>query len=417
MTPIFRESSPFPRRFNELPTPLHLFSEASVREDARSLAKGLREAIPTLELYYSAKTNALPALLRLLLSDGWGIELVCPGDRRAAAQAGAPGDRLLLNGAAWTKAGLEEAVFADEVGQVTLDSLAMADLLQKVLLSSRSRPPLRVALRLHDGDSHFGFPADALQEAHAHIPSRGVAATGLHLHRNSPGSPASLDELSADFSSRCRQLLPLAESLPVSFLDLGGGIDSPWVYRPPPAELGDFHSPSATGRFRAHAGRERFSLLEAGRRIGAGLKAVLGEQFGRWQIQLEPGRSICTRALSTLLEVRAAKRGLYPDADIIVTDGNTAILGPLHRGVHPLRAEKEGERRCFVYGNLPHSGDWLFQAVNLPWLEPGERIQILHTGAYFLAMEANFGLPRPGIYDEISGAVLRKPEAGTYFEG
>jgi hypothetical protein len=52
----------------------------------------------------------------------------------------------------------------------------------------------------------------------------------------------------------------------------------------------------------------------------------------------------------------------------------------------------------------------LFQNISLPPLKRGDRLLIDYTGAYFLPLEANFGLPRPGIYDAKSGALLRAPE-------
>jgi diaminopimelate decarboxylase len=127
------------------------------------------------------------------------------------------------------------------------------------------------------------------------------------------------------------------------------------------------------------------------------------------RIQFELGRAVCTRALSTVITVRSVKRGLYPDAAILLTDGNTALLGPLHRGVHPVRAHyaRAGEERVFMYGNLPHSGDWLMQDLTLPPAEIGDQIEILHTGAYFLPLEARFGCALPAIVHESTGEILR----------
>jgi diaminopimelate decarboxylase len=187
------------------------------------------------------------------------------------------------------------------------------------------------------------------------------------------------------------------------YLNFGGGFDSPYVYRPHPRELGRFHNPSEAESFRSrYAAGPRFSLRESAERAA---RAIAEEVGGSYRILFEPGRAVCARALSTVLGVRAVKRGHYPDAQVVLTDGATSFLGPLHRGVHPL--ERAGERPTFVYGALPHSGDWLFQNVKLPALEEGDRLRVLHTGAYFLPLEAKFGHELPSIYDARTGEKLR----------
>jgi diaminopimelate decarboxylase len=409
------ESAAFSAPFTLLPTPFHLYSESRALEDAKDLAAGLRHFLPNLELYYSTKTNALIPLLKAFLSQGWGLEVVCPGDRRAAASAGAVGKQLLLNGPAWPQVELEEALFAQEVAQITLDSLSAAEQLGRALkCNSRTRTPLRVALRIHEGHSHFGLPAslEIIRQAIACVPKSQVATWGLHTHTNPAGSVTQPEEIADDFRTRADLLGRLGEQLPeITFLDLGGGIDSPFVYRPLPSELGDFHNPGTCASLRQRHEGPRFSLKDAGHKVSAAVRASLGANLARWQIQMEPGRAVCTRALSTVIEVQAVKEGLYPDATVVITDGNTAILGPLHRGVHPLTAERTGLVETFVYGNLPHSADWLFQAVDLPALKVGDRLVVSHTGAYFLALEANFGHGRPGIYRENSGKMARAPES------
>lgn len=407
-------SSPFSDPISQIPTPLHVYSHSLAIEDAKALSAGLKRALPAVELYYSTKTNSLLPLLRGLLAEGWGLEVVCPADRKAAILAGASGKKLLLNGPAWSRAHLDEALFEQEAAQLTIDSLSMADLLGDSLRSSsRNRPPLKVALRIHEGESHFGFPPlkESLVAAFSRLPNGSIGELGLHIHRNPPGSISSPSDLATDFESRLNILRPLAESLNnIDFLDLGGGIDSPWIYRPKPSELGEFHNPATSERIRARIGFPRFHLEEAGHKISSALSRTLGQDKNRWRLQLEPGRAVCTRALSTLLEVRAVKDGLYPDAQIVLTDGNTAFLGPLHRAAHPLESKTSGDRSTFVYGNLPHSADWLFQNVPLPKLKPGDRILISYTGAYFLPLESRFGHALPAIYDVEANLFLRSPE-------
>ncbi|HEY8278132.1 MAG TPA: hypothetical protein VIH99_00825 [Bdellovibrionota bacterium] len=413
---------PVPGYLANCPTPLHIFYESLALEDARELKTGLFSGLPRAELYYSVKTNPLPPLLKCLVADGWGLEVVGSSNMAAAEQSAATADRLVLNGAAWRRRDLEAAIFEKGITNLTLDSEAMASLLAAVLSSAKSRAiKLNVALRLHDGASHFGFPLEqeSLRRALFLLPKERIASLGLHIHRNPAGSARGISDIASDFRQRClilqKALSVLNEAgggTNVDYLDLGGGIDSPFVYRPHPDELARFHNPREVQSFRDAISPNRFSLREAGAEIGRIVKEVLGAGWAQKRILFEPGRSVCTRALSTLVEVRAVKPGFYPDAQVVLTDGNTATLGPLHRGIHPLTSlgiNRGGVSKAFVYGSLPHSADWLFQSVPLAKLEMGDRLLIAHTGAYFLPLEAEFGHGRPAIYHGEREGLIRAP--------
>ena len=410
-----------PSHLAKYPTPFHVYYENRLKEDAKAIRHGLRSRLPGAELYYSAKTNSLLALLRCLISEGWNIETVCAGDRQQASLAGAKGNQLLLNGAAWNKNDLEDALVGQRIRHLTIDSPEMAKLLGAVLREHRHKiTDLRLALRIHDGNSHFGFHPEttAIRTALSEVPLEAIAELGLHLHSNPPASISSLEELRADFSSRTRRLLNAAEIVnavsirkQIRFFDLGGGIDSPYIYRPRPSELAEFHDPPRAQEFRSEKEKRHFLAVELAEAVSEAVAETLGKSEMR--ILFEPGRAVCSRALGTVVEVRSVKSKFYPEGDVVITDGNTAILGPLHRGIYPVKlASREGENseNTFVYGNLPHSGDWLFQSVPLPSLQPGDRLLISYTGAYFLPLEANFGLPRPGIYSFEKDQVLRAPE-------
>lgn len=403
-----KRESFLPAHLAKYPTPFHVYYENRLKEDAEALKRGLTIALPQARLFYSTKTNSLLPLLRCLLRMGWGLETVCAGDRRQASLAGARGDQILLNGAAWTRSELEDALVGQRVQRITVDSLEMARLLGSVLRDHRGNlPSVTVGFRVHDGNSHFGFSRE--EELRIAVQEVGAEKIGLHLHVNPAGSVTSAAEVAEDFRARARTLLRWAEKISViSFLDFGGGFDSPYVYRPHPAELARFHDPRQASALRAQHAEPRFTLEEMGAEVSRAIREVLGNR--EYEILFEPGRAVCSRALSTVLEVRAVKENFYPEGDAVITDGNTALLGPLHRGIYPVSAEISGKNSTFLYGNLPHSADWLFQAVPLPKLSSGDRLLVSHTGAYFLPLEANFGLARPGIYFAEKDEIARTPE-------
>lgn len=399
------------------PTPLHIYYRKRLVEDAAELESGLKSALSDVELCFSTKTNSLLVLLRELVSRNWSLEVVSASDLQSAIRTGIAPERVLLNGFAWTKDFLARALFDIGVRHLTIDSVAMAKLLRETLAMNPNPDKLRVAIRIHDGNSHFGVAAnpEALKAVLKEIPAQHVDKYGLHFHRNPVCSPETAEEIAIDFHQRTLRLLEVEKmtTQEFSFFDLGGGMDTPWIYRPSPDALGDFHHPERGVAIRETNLQKRFSLRKVCEEVSLSVKKALSGSKGK-KILFEPGRSVCCRAISTIIQVIAVKPGIYPEGDIVITDGNTAILGPVHRGVHPLTPHLNRTpgplRNAFVYGNLPHSGDWLFQNIRLPQLFEGDRLVISHTGAYFFPLEANFGLPRPGVIDAETGHFVRTAE-------
>lgn len=399
------------------PTPFHVYFSDYLKEDAKALQAGIREYLPDAVFSYSVKTNPLVRLLKDVHSLGWEMQALTDADLQTALRAGVAPKAITLGGSAWTETSLASALLAAGVRKVVVDSANQAKLLENFLIKHSLKLD-QLFLRVNDRNSHFGFAREEVVDCLKNLPASLSAAFGLHLHVNPAGSPQSAVEIGIDFSNRAATLLEVIRDLRahssaprISLLNLGGGIDSPYVYRPHPQDFARFHNPNEVAEYRKqHLGRSRFTLLAAGQEVGKGVAMRIREE--NIQIIFEPGRAACTRALSTVLSIRAVKDSLYPDAKIYISDGNTALLGPAHRAVHAVITEAEGKTHdSFIYGNLPHSGDWLFQNIALPELNSGDRILVEHTGAYFLSCEANFSEPRPGIYDAATGSVIRKPES------
>ena len=403
--------------FSRYPTPCHIYYESDARADALLVKEGLSKHIKYLSLIFSVKTCPLPSLLRMLLNLGWCLEVVNIGDLTAAKKAGAKGDQLFFSGAGWSQNDVSLALREFQIRNFSIDSLGMAKLFQKclTLLPEIDTAALSIGIRIHDGDSHFGIPAtaDALTAVLKALPAS--AKLGLHIHKNNSGSPTAAEELAEDFKLRVQKVKMAAKILSeigakICFYNLGGSIDSPWVFRPNPSKLSEFHDPGRVAQMRNEHPLPHFDLQKGCEIVSRQIESELGTEA---EIFFELGRCVATRALATLIEVHNVKEKLYPDGDIIITNGNSSILGPLHRGIHPVVVT--GEKRTedsisFIYGNLPHSGDWLFYSAKLPKLSLGDRLLIHNTGAYFLSLESNFGLPRPPIFDGASGACLKPQE-------
>ncbi|NUM88146.1 MAG: hypothetical protein HUU37_02985 [Bdellovibrionales bacterium] len=411
-----------PKKLGKLPTPVHLYFQEHLEADAHAIRGAFKQKLSRPNLHFSVKTCPLPRLLRDLSRVGWGFEVVSEADLTMVERAKAnkksvmasplyPDERLLLR---LLKSPLVRTIHLESPAAV----LIVADLLRrhKALLA---RGP-QIGLRIHSGSGHFGFAPNAgtLEPPIRSLLAAGARVRSLQIHTSSEGGAITTERFRGWFSHHLPSLLEakkIAERLqdsPVEHLDFGGGIEHPATWRVPVDRIGEYHS----GKIPPAAQAPRPPLEEIASAAAEGLhESLLRAGLENLPVSFELGRAVCSRSLSTLLSVGSVKGDLYPDASILLTDGNTSLLGPLHRVLLPFEHFSAHQpsattQRCFIYGNLPHASDWLYQNVELHGPHAGDKLLIRHTGAYFLSQEAQFGHPRPEVRCAASGRVIRKAE-------
>ena len=322
-------------------------------------AHAWREALPGALVAYAVKANPDPALLRRLAHEGFGFEVVGPVELALARRAGAPPERIVVNGVGQTDADLADAVAAGAI--VNAESLgALAAVLRAGpgRIGLRINPGLDAATHPHlatgAAASKFGIALDEVSEAIRRLRSAGrqLASIGAHI-----GSD--IGELGA-FVRLAGLLRELAGRTGAERIDLGGG------YRGDPA------------RYAAAVGRE---LRDPRRLI------------------VEPGRSIVAGAGWLLTRVvRVQSRG-----HLVADAGMTELIRPMLYGArHPVHLLAPGERLggsgpWALAGPICEAGDLLADGLQLgPDAGEGALLAIGDAGAYGLAMASSYnGRLRP----------------------
>lgn len=417
--------NPHPQKLSEklkkVPTPGHLYSSELLAVDSGTLARAFKQNLSKAQLHFSVKTCPLPRLIRDLAKLDWGFEVVSEADLLLVEKAKARKRSVLASPLFPDPELLYRLLGSPLVKAIHLESpeavWLTANLLQKHRRLLKNAP--LIGLRIHSA-GHFGFAPDAgaLSPSIQTLLQTGARVSSLQIHSSSEGGAITAERCRGWFAqhlknlSTAKALIEKMQSAPVTHLDLGGGLEHPLVWRVPVDAIGTYHS----GKIPAAALAPRPSLTEVSESSAKGIaEALSAHALEKLDVSFEFGRVVSTRALSTLLTVGSVKPDLYPDAKIVITDGNTSILGPIHRVILPfehfsVHQPASTAENCFVYGNLPHSSDWLLQNVLLHGPAAGDRILLRGTGAYFLSQEAQFGHPRPGVYCESTGRVIRKPE-------
>ncbi len=376
-------------------TPLYVYDEQTIREACRSYRRAFEAQLPSVRVLYAAKAWLSPALARILVEEGLGMDVVSGGELYTALAGGMPAEQIGFHGNAKGVDELEQALDAG-VGRIIIDNDDELDALDR--LTRERGVPQTVMLRITPGvdarthvktttglrDSKFGFPLPSGQAAAA--VERALAApqldlSGFHIHLGSPiydlqpyrdgiaTAAGFAAEMQQRHGYRWREFSP------------GGGFAIGYTDdRLPPS-----HEVYAEAVSQAlHAACEDHGLPIP-------------------EIHIEPGRSIVGRAGLALYSVVSRKEIPGTRAYLAVDGGmadnvRPAMYDSQYRALAAERVFAPCDQTVTVAGKFCESGDILVRDAALPELQLGELLAMPAAGAYQLAMESNYNLAlRPAV--------------------
>jgi diaminopimelate decarboxylase len=379
------------------------------------------------EIFYSYKTNYLPALCQQLADAGIGAEVTSAVEWALATRYQEP-TRIVVNGIGKCAGGLLRQIVAnpDQVPRlVNLETDTEVDLVTRRPGNIR---PLPVGLRItvpeisgergrdpsehwRRGVSKFGWPVDGdavVSVARRLAAVQSVDLQGLHVHFGSQlVSPRRYDTV----LRRIGQLLQRLHraGITVTTLDLGGGLASGWVDKRRTGPLFDLLA--ATG-LPVPAATQRIADLDA-------IVAVIARhapdltRLGIDRLVFEPGRFLAEPSMLAIARVLGLRRD--GDRSHAVVDIGTNVL----------RCWRGGESRPVVFdlaGDGPdesvelvgpscHRSD-TFGAVTAPGrLVAGGLVCFDAVGAYTHGDWVANAWPRPAVYSD-SGTLLWAAQSG-----
>ncbi|MBK1710405.1 alanine racemase [Marichromatium gracile] len=338
----------------------------------------LRAALPDgAHLYYSAKANPNPFILRFYADRGLGVEVASLGEFSTASRADVPAGRIIFVGPAKTDEELSAAAAAG-VEAVVVESVT--ELARLARLASGDAP-VSVALRLDlgrsggrlamSGETQFGMNAEeawrVLGSANS-LPS--LRIVGLHTYAGT--QQKSVEEVAATCRALMEQAARLQEGTParLTFLDFGGGFGTPVRARDP--------SPEWSG-------------------LRAALAPHVAEYRKRhpWTVRMafESGRFLMAPAgilVTTVQDVKTKNTRRFA-----LLDGGIAQFGfdDHYRGTRPPVIEvlasadvptRAPPGKATLCGPLCTPADRIASEIDLPPLRRGDRVCVFNTGAYGL---------------------------------
>lgn len=355
-----------------LGTPAYVYAEEIIRRQCRQLRQHL-DGLP-LRLLYAMKANSNPAVLRVIHSEGIGIDAVSPGELLLALQLGFAPGQVLFSANNMTDEEMHEAQARGvllNIGELSrLEKFGQAYPGREVCV--RLNPQVGAGHHVHvitAGErSKFGVPVQDIDAVRAVARHYDLRIVGLHQHIGSGIL------YSDNFWEAIRVLLDAARQFPdVRFLNFGGGLGIP--YRPDDAPL-DFEN------FRDS--------------IVAPLQAFREEHpAGDLTFLFEPGRYLVAEAGVLLVRVNTLKT--TATRTFAGTDSGMghlvrpAIYGAYH-AIYNL-SNPEGPMKTYdVTGNICESGDLFARERAVQEIREGDVLAILDAGAYGTVMASEYNL-------------------------
>ncbi|MEM6256940.1 MAG: diaminopimelate decarboxylase [Planctomycetota bacterium] len=392
---LYCEDTPIREIVASVGTPAYIYSKNTLLAHYKSLSEAFAELDPI--ICYSIKSCGNLHLVKLLASQGSGMDVVSGGEVFRAQQAGADMSKVVYAGVGKTDKEIEQAIRA-EIGWFNIESEAefenIAIIAQR--LGKQAHGALRINPDVADARTHaktttgsketkFGVDIErAKRFFHSYGKNEHCRLDAIHLHI---GSPIYSPEPYVKAITKTLEIIEelRADGFTINTLDIGGGYAADY-------ETGA--SPAYTDYANAIV-----PLLREFKNSGG-------------TVILEPGRTIAANAGILVTEVQYIKQGGAKKFVICDTGMHHLIRPTLYEAeqfIWPVKVapkhvpeqrrimmELDGLEISEVVGPICETGDYLAKDRPLPPVGRGDLLAVFSAGAYGMVMASHYNaMPYP----------------------
>lgn len=360
-------------------TPIYAYSKKRMRENFQRIRNAFAKYYPKVSILYAVKANNNPAIARILVEEGAGMDVCNPAEIWLAKKLRVPQSRMLYTGNYCTDEELKSGV--TQCDRINLDDDVMLPRLLSFgmpkILSFRINPGIgkgSVKSNVFAGpDAKFGIPIEHAEHAYRKAIKAGVRRFGMHMMTGSqildPEYFHGITRILLDEACRITKKLGIR----FEFIDIGGGFGVRYREEEHHLDL------EKTASLVAQVFEEKKEILgtptliiEPGRYLVADSGVLIGTvQMIKKSYQTFVGTDVTINHL-----VRPKMYGAYHH---IVVDRQAPLQNTFSRGT--------GVNVC---GSLCDSGDLLAKDRFLSSVERGDRLIICHAGAYGFSMSSQY---------------------------
>jgi diaminopimelate decarboxylase len=354
-------------------TPAFIYSSRTLVHHVRKLQQAFRRLNPL--ICYSMKANSNLAVLKTILGEGAGLDIVSGGELYRAKCVECPPEKIVYAGVGKTYDEIAEALrygilFFNVESEQELDAIdrVARDLRKLARVALRINPNVDPRTHRHIAtgkkESKFGLDLETAEKIFKkrHRYSS-VSICAIHVHIGSQiliGDP---------FVEAFRKVLAFVDDLgkkgvKIEYLNLGGGMGVIYC---------DEHPQTA----------EQFA------------KKILPLFVGRkCRIIFEPGRFIvanggilCTKTLY----IKQTPTKTFAIVDAAMNDLIRPSLYDAYHAIWPLEKKIPAASQVYdIVGPVCESGDFFAKGRELQKIKPGESLAIMTAGAYGFSMSSNY---------------------------
>jgi diaminopimelate decarboxylase len=397
----------------EYGTPLFIVNEDHLNTVCRRTIKSFRQYHSEIQIFYSYKTNPIPALLKRLHQKGIGAEVTTGYELWLALKQGIKSDSIIFNGPCKTKKDLRIAI-DKQIRMINIDSEEELILLNEV--ATEACKNIAVGVRLgypYGGNNHFGIrPSSIVQVFKKILNQKRLKPEGLHVHMGSNimscKTYIKLLKIGFQLIERLKDELDIT----INVLNVGGGFGLPTTKTLSNLELGLlklFNIPPSPPKLDDNkAIPSQVSLSFSHFLKNSNVKSL--------SLYVEPGRLLTGSSQILILKVVGVKNNGKNKKYVILDGGVYNCAFPLLYEYHEClvvnRIFEKPSHRYTLVGPTCAPSDILYRNKLLQNCERGDLIAIMDAGAYFVPLLANFGFPKPGVVGLSGGncRILKKKE-------
>lgn len=376
-------------------TPLYVYSLRTLLEHFKKLKSALDEVDPLIA--YSVKANSNLAILKSLVDNGAGLDIVSGGELFRAKKVRCPGNKIVYASVGKTESEIKEAI---NYGVLMFNIESLPELIKINDIAGLMNKKVKAAIRINPDvkakthkyittgkkGNKFGIDLDSARDIFLKREKyTNVAICGVHMHIGSQiteGGP---------FVKALKRVVRFIAELKKSgvtleYLNIGGG-------------LGIIYSKETPQ-----------TALEFAQRVLPDLKKT------GLKIVIEPGRFIVGNAAALVARVTYIKD--TKDKTFVVVDAamNDLIRPALYDAWHTIFNVTKGGKLlrhpADIVGPVCESGDFLGKNRRLA-AKDGDYVAVLGAGAYGFSMSSNYNSRRRAcevLVDKTSVRVIRKRE-------
>ncbi|MDP8266668.1 MAG: diaminopimelate decarboxylase [Candidatus Aceula meridiana] len=359
-------------------TPFYLYSYQTLVYHYQQIEEAFAPVNPL--ICFAMKSNGNLAVVRTLINQGAGVDIVSGGELQKALKAGADPQKICFTSVGKTD---EEITLAIKKRILLFNVESLAELSNLNAIAKRLGKKPQVALRLNpdvDAVTHKSITTGTLKNkfgidlstatnifrSKKRFPNLNI--NGVHIHIGSQITQ------SAPYIKAIRKILKFiavlrSEGIAVEYLDIGGGMAV------------DYKKGAA--QTAQQFANDVLPLLK---------KAHI-------KIIIEPGRFITGSAGIFVTKMLYLKDNGFKKF-IIVDGGMNDLLRPaLYDAYHeivPVKKKPGREIKVDVVGPICESGDFFAHDYKIPEVKRGELLAIMTAGAYGYTMSSNYNI-RPRV--------------------